>query len=321
MAAPALVQPAPVQRRAGTSRRTRRRLIAIGAAVIVGLCLILIGLAWRASNELMSGPPAHYAWSLASYPALDSVAEPFTVHSRTGATLVGRFFPGRETATVILSHGYGGDQDEMLPVANTLHQAGLTVVTYNERGRGGSGGQGTWGALETTDLRSVVGAVAAHRHVNPNEIGEFGFSIGADISILEAARDTRVKAVVADASWPSLSGYMNSSLSDVILHPTAPFSPLALKLLELRTGADLGQVTPVAVIAKISPRPLLLIQGLADTDVKPRDGVINFDHARAPKQLWLVKGEGHDATVAPGGAGTSTRVARFLAHALLRPAA
>jgi fermentation-respiration switch protein FrsA (DUF1100 family) len=293
-------------------------MLVIGVGVILGLCVILVGLAWRASNELMSGPPAHYSWSLASYPALESVSEPFTVHSRTGVTLVARFFPGRSDATVILSHGYGGDQDEMLPVASTLHAAGLTVVTYDERGRGGSGGQGTWGALETSDLRSVVDAVIAHRHVDPNEIGEFGFSIGADISILEAARDPRVKAVVADASWPSLSGYMKSSLSDVILHPTAPYSPLALKLLELRTGANLGQVRPGAVIAKISPRPILLIQGLADTDVTPRDGVINFDYARAPKQLWLVKGEGHDATVAPGGAGTSARVARFFAHALLR---
>jgi alpha-beta hydrolase superfamily lysophospholipase len=231
-------------------------------------------------------------------------------------TLVGRIFPGRERATVVLSHGYGGDQDEMLPVASTLHAAGLTVVTYDERGRGGSGGSGTWGALETKDLRSVIGAVSRNSHVDPDEIGEFGFSIGADISILEAASDHRVKAVVAVASWPTLAGYMKSRLSDIVLHPTDPYSPLALWLMELRTGADLGQVRPVAAIGRLSPRPILLIQGLADTDVNPHSAVVNYDHARSPRELWLVKGEGHDATVAPGGAGTSPRVAAFFLQAL-----
>jgi fermentation-respiration switch protein FrsA (DUF1100 family) len=86
--------------------------------------------------------------------------------------------------------------------------------------------------------------------------------------------------------------------------------------MELRTGADLGQVRPVAAIGRLSPRPILLIQGLADTDVNPHSAVVNYDHARSPRELWLVKGEGHDATVAPGGAGTSPRVAAFFLQAL-----
>ena len=295
----------------------RRWILAAAVAAILGVCAILVGLAWHASNELMYGPPAHYSWDLADYPALARVAEPLTVHSSTGVTLVGRFFPGRYPATIVVSHGYGGDEDEMLPVANELHTAGFTVVTYNERGRGGSGGAGTWGALETKDLRSVIDTVVHHPGVDPNEIGEFGFSIGADITILEAAHDPRVNAVVADASWPTLAGYMKSNLADVILRPTWAFSPLALKILELRTGADLSQVRPVSVIGEISPRPIFLIQGLADTDVKPSSAIVNYDQARAPKQLWLVKGEGHDNTVFPGGAGTSPRVGAFFSHALL----
>jgi dipeptidyl aminopeptidase/acylaminoacyl peptidase len=198
-----------------------------------------------------------------------------------------------------------------------LHGAGFTVVTYNERGRDGSTGQGTWGALETPDLKSVIDAVIGHPGVDPHEVAEFGFSIGADISILEAASDHRVKAVVADASWPTLKGYMKPRLSDIVLHPTRMYSPLALKLLEMRTGANLDQVRPVAAIARISPRPILLIQGLADTDVVPHSGVVNYDHARAPRELWLVKNEGHEGTVAPGGAGATRRVAAFFAHALM----
>lgn len=315
MTATAIHQPLPAERRARVV--SLRRILLIAVAVILVICAGLFGLAWRASNRLMFAPPAHYPWSLADYPGLASVAEPFIVHSSTGVTLTGRFFPGRSRATIILSHGYGGDQNELLAVANTLHAAGFTVVSYNERGRDGSTGSGTWGALETQDLRSVVDAVVRHPNVDTSEIAEFGFSIGADITILEAAHDPRIKAVVADASWPTLNGYMKSHLIDAILRPTWTYSPLALKLLELRTGAKLSQVRPVSVIADISPRPLLLIQGLADTDVVPHSGVVNFDHARGPKQLWLVKGEGHLGTIAPGGAGASPRVAAFFAHALL----
>lgn len=301
------------------SRRSRGwlKLFVALATVVVAVCIVLAGLAWRSSTHLMDSPPSHYPYDLASYPALARVESPLTVHSTTGATLVGRFFRGRDEATVVLSHGYGGDQDEMLPVANMLHAAGFNVVTYNERGRDGSTGQGTWGALETIDLRSVITAVARHRYVDRDEIAEFGFSIGADITILEAASDHRVRAVVAVSSWPSLSWYMRPKLSDVILHPRDLYSPLALWFLELRTGANLGQVKPVAAIAKISPRPVLLMQGLADTDVHPRAATINFDAARNPKQLWLAKGEGHEQMVSPGGAATAPRVGAWLARWLL----
>ena len=148
----------------------------------------------------------------------------------------------------------------------------------------------------------MIDTVVHHPGVDPNEIGEFGFSIGADITILEAAHDPRVKAVVADASWPTLAGYMKSNLADVILRPTWAFSPLALKILELRTGADLSQVRPVSVIGEISPQTDLPHPGPRRDGRETSSAIVNYDHARAPKQLWLVKGEGHDNTVFPGGA-------------------
>ena len=260
----------------------------------------------------------HYAWDLADYPALAAVAQPLRVHSTTGVTLVGRFFPGRFDATIVLSHGYGGDEDEMLPVANTLHSAGFSVVTYNERGRDGSGGSTTMGPLEARDLRSVIDTVVRHPHVDPNEIGAFGFSLGADMTVLEAAGDPRVKAVAVDGSAPYLTAYARASLSDVVLHPTMEYTPLSIWLLELRTGADLAQNRAAAVVARISPRPILFIQSLADTEVKPWETIDTYNHARAPRQLWLVRGEQHEDTVAPRGAASSPRVAAFFTHALLR---
>jgi pimeloyl-ACP methyl ester carboxylesterase len=288
-----------------------------GLAVVVVLA-VLFGLAWRASSEIMYPGPAHYRWDLADYPGLAAVAEPLTVHSSTGVTLTGRFFPGRDGATIVLSHGYGANEDEMLPVANALHAAGFTVVTYNERGRDGSGGSVTMGPLETRDLRSVIDALVHHPHVNPDEIGTFGFSLGSDITILEAAADRRVRAVAVDGSAPYLLAYARARFSTLILHPRALWTPLSVWLLEWRTGVELAQNHAAAVVARISPRPILFIQSLADTAIKPWETIDTFHHARPPRELWLVKGEQHEATVAPGGAATSPRLAAFFAAALLR---
>lgn len=308
-----LHQRLPADRR---PRRLRRALM-ISAGILIGCLLILLALAWRASNSDMYFPKAHYPWSLADYPALARSSEPLTVHSQTGVRLTGRFFPGRSTSTVVLSGGYGGNQNEMLPVADSLHAAGFTVVTYDERGTGGSGGTGTWGALEERDLRSVIDTVAHHRGVATHDIGLFGFSIGGDISIIEAASDHRIRAVVAVGSWPSVQSYMKSSLIDVITRPTWMYTPLALELLQLRTGADLSTVRPGAFIAKISPRPIMLLDGLDDTDVTPRGTIANFRLARSPKTMWLVPGETHEGIVFPHGAATTGRVRAFFAKALL----
>jgi pimeloyl-ACP methyl ester carboxylesterase len=236
-------------------------------------------------------------------------------------TLIGRFFPGRSEATIVLSHGFGGDQDELLPVASSLHTAGFSVVTYDERGRGGSGGATTMGPFEARDLRSVIDAIAHHPHVDPHAIGAFGYSLGSDITILEAASDPRVRAVVVDGSAPYLTAYRQERVSDLLLHPTTVWTPLSSWLLELRTGVSLSDNRPASVVAKISPRPILFIQSLGDTAVKPWETIDTYRHARPPRTLWLVRGEEHEATVAPGGAATLPRVARFFARALLGPAA
>ena len=298
--------------------RTRRGIAATVLATLLCLSGAEAAAAWRGSNWAMYLPQVTYAWDLQSYPALARVATPIVVHSSTGATLTGRFFRGRLGATIILSHGCAGNQDEMLPVANMLHAAGFNVVTYNERGRGTSTGQITLGALETKDLRSVVDVVSRHAYVDPNRIGALGFSMGAGFTILEAAADPRVKAVVDVAGWAVAEHWLDPKLSDLWKRPTTMYSPLSLLLVQLRTGINISSLRPQDVIAKLSPRPVFIIQGLDDKNVSPNESRANYAHARGPKTLWLVKGANHYGMVGPTGAvTTSPRVAEFFAHALL----
>ncbi|HUZ00241.1 MAG TPA: alpha/beta fold hydrolase [Thermomicrobiaceae bacterium] len=278
-------------------------------AVIVG---VLTGLAWRASENATHPPAAAYAWHLRDYPALRP--QEVTFRSATGVTLAGRFFSGATRQTIVLLHGYGGTQDEMLPVADALNRAGFSVFTYDQRGCGRSGGVITFGALEQRDLSSAVDYLTARGEVE--SFGALGFSMGGATTVMTAARDPRIQAVVADSAWSNVYHWLRPSLRGALLHPSAPFSPASLKLVEVRSGIDLGTLRPVDLIGRISPRPLLLIHGTADTIVPPADSRQNFAAAGEPKALWWVSNAAHGQTLRPGHAAYMDRVVAFFLQAL-----
>jgi uncharacterized protein len=252
-----------------------------------------------------------YAWSLADFHSLRP--QSVRIHSATGTTLAARFFAGRSRATVVLSHGYGGTQDEMLPVADVLHRAGFSVLTYDLRGCGQSGGGVTFGALEQRDLISVVNYLSKRPDVDAMRIGALGFSMGASTTILAAARDRRIQAVVDDSGWSHVSDWLRAG---ILRRPTNPFSALSLRLVELREGIDLGGLRPENVVGRLAPRPILIIHGTRDSVVPAADSRENFAAARSPKELWLVDRATHGATIEPGGATTSARVVRFFRNSL-----
>jgi dipeptidyl aminopeptidase/acylaminoacyl peptidase len=273
----------------------------IAIAVIVVLVLVaaagLTALAWRASSRAIHPGPPHYAWGLADYPDL----KPAEVQVES---LAGRFFPGRERATIVLTHGYGGNQDEMLPVADALHRAGFTVFTYNLRP------EVTFGAKEQDDLISVVDYLSGRSDVDAERIGALGFSMGGATTIMAAARDPRIKAVVADSAWRTAKSWLRPSWN-----PRDHFSRLSLKLAEWRTGADLDKLRPVESMRKLAGRPVLLIHGSDDDIVLPGDSDALV--AAAPgAELWRIPGAKHGDTLAPGGPTTGERLTGFFERAL-----
>jgi len=289
--------------------------IAVAVVLVIVLCAAagLAALAWRASAGAVHPGPASYAWSAADFPELQ--AEEVTVDSATGARLAGRLYTGRKRATIVLSHGYGGTQDEMLPVAAALHGKGYTVFTYDMRGCGRSSGEITFGAREQDDLISVVDHLASRPDVDAERIGALGFSMGGATTLLAAARDPRIKAVVADSAWQTAKSWLRPSLSAVFLHPRDRFSALSLALAEHRTGIDLDDLRPVDAMRSLTRRPVLLIHGTEDDVVLPADAAA-LEGAGGSVELWRVEGAAHGSTVAPGGATTSDRVADFFDRAL-----
>ena len=119
-----------------------------------------------------------------------------------GMTLPGWFIPaGRDTAPgVVLVHGWESARDRTLPHAQVLHAAGFHVLTFDVRGHGANGPEelplsvGEYAA----DARAAVTAILGRPEVTSAAL--LGHSMGAAGSLVAAAGDPRVAAVIAVAA-------------------------------------------------------------------------------------------------------------------------
>ena len=289
-------------------------LALIVALVLLPLAAVLL-IAWSAARQALRPGPPHYDWSLADFPELP--CEPVRLPGAGGVELAGRFFPGASPATIVLSHGYGDTQDQMLPWAKFLHRAGFSVFSYDMRHRGQSGGRYvTLGALEQHDLAAVIDYLATRPDVDPARIGALGVSLGGSTTILAAARDARIRAVVDDCGFGDAPSVIAASFERFVHLPRFPFAPLTVRLAEWRAGVSVHTVRPVDVVGRLSPRPLLIIHGTADIHVPPEHGEALFAAAGEPKELWRVPEVAHAEARQDSTAAYERRVVDFFARAL-----
>ena len=260
--------------------------------VLLPVVAVLVGVGWYASGRAIHPKQNAYDWTLSDYPALVPTSVRFK--TRDGVTLAGRFFPGKSRSTIILSHGYGDSQDQMLLWADFLHAAGFSVFTYDMRSRGESGGDAvTLGAREQFDLISVVDYLVTRPDVEPKKIGALGVSLGGSVTILAAAQDARIAALVDDSGFSDAANVVSTSFRTFLHIPAFPFAPVTIRFAQWRMGANMNEVRPVAHIGAISPRPLLIIHGLDDTAVPPDNSTRNYAAAGEPKEIWWVPGAKH----------------------------
>lgn len=289
-------------------------LITSAAAGLILAVLALGIIGWVGSERALHPAYPRYGWSLANYPDL----HPQEIRVRTADSIVlnGRFFPGDRRSLVVLASGYGDTQEQMLPFAEFLHQAGFAILTYNSRARTPSGGQYvTLGVLEQNDMLSVLNYVAERADVDSAHIGVLGISMGGSIAVLSAAKDKRISAVVDDSGFSDAPRVIAAGFEHFIHLPAFPFAPLTIAIADYRAGIDVNRVRPMNVIGGLSPRPLLIIHETNDSVVPADNSLRNFAAARQPKELWLVPGTGHAHAHTAAKSEYEKRVTRFFKSA------
>lgn len=230
-----------------------------------------------------------------------------------GVLLQAWYVPPRNGVVVVLVHGGGANRMQFLPEAAAMVRLGMGVLLYDARASGGSGGAlQTWGDLERADLRSVIDALSHRPGVVPGRIGVFGFSIGATTAALEAAQDPRVGAVALQAVWPSLEAELRSKAG----WPTAIGFPWLLHDFQ-RAGIRVEQIRPLDAVARLAPRPLLVIAGEADEDTPAEVSRTVFEAAGMPRAFWSWPGVAHQADRGPQASVHARQLADFFLTHLL----
>ena len=189
----------------------------------------------------------------------------------------------------ISDRGYHG-------LAERVCREGLAALIFNFRGTGASGGNFDilgW----TRDLGAALDYLWALAEVDRARLLLLGFSGGAAVSVCVAAQDKRVAAVVACASPAEFVSFLSEPgqpqstvehFREIGIIRDKDFPPSMEGWLD-----DFKSVSPVSYVARISPRPLLLVHG-------DRDETVDVSHARRlyaqagePRRLVIIEGAGH----------------------------
>jgi ABC-2 type transport system ATP-binding protein len=119
---------------------------------------------------------------------------------------------GSPAPAVVLAHGFGGSKQSVAADARDLAGRGFVVLTYSARGFGRSTGQIGLDdpRYEVADLSTLIDRLAQRNDVlqdGPGDprVGVAGASYGGALSLLGAAYDTRVDAIVPQITWNSLT--------------------------------------------------------------------------------------------------------------------
>ena len=218
---------------------------------------------------------------------------------------------------VVLVHGFKTSRAEMLPWARFLHDAGYNALLLDLRGAGRSAA-GTIG-LGATEPRDIVEAVQTAGEVfRTDHVAVLGISLGAGAVILAAADDPRISAVVADSAWTD-QDFQLARLGFVDIGPfRLPLPPFGVPAVNAMVGADVTKARPLDAIARISPRPILLIHSADDDNATtPVEGARRlFAAAGEPKELWVAPRGGHVGAINAFPDEYRARVLAFLGGAL-----
>ncbi len=194
-----------------------------------------------------------------------------------GIHLAAWYTPPQNGVVILLAHGYGEKRPEW--VYELLAKKKFGVLAWDARAHGQSGGEiSTIGYLEVLDVKAALKYALEQPGVK--HVGAWGGSMGAATLIRAAAEFPQIEAVFADSSFTSLDDEVN------YLVPYPLINPLAKFIAQTETGIRLDAVDPLADIAKISPRPVYIVQGKADAVAPPDAGKKLFNAAREPRFLW-----------------------------------
>jgi len=239
-----------------------------GAIVLVVSLGVLAALGLAAAQVYRVTHPARQSEMTVNLGAALAKAEDVTFRSTDGIRLKGWLFRGTpKMPPVVVCHDLGESRNDVMNLAIAINTAGFTVLAFDFRGHGASGGDGsTLGIQEARDVLGAIDFVAKlpKEDVDTRRVGIFGAGMGAHAAVLAAAERSELRVLVLDGLWPD-AGFT------LVRHEFADwrwgekyFGAVPIALFPLVAGASIDDGRAKDVLPSLAGRDLLLVAPAGD---------------------------------------------------------
>ena len=206
----------------------------------------------------------------------------------------------RPEVAIVVGHGFTNHVGKSF-VNRVLQRLAVhhNVIALDFRGHGRSGGRCTAGPDEVHDFTA---AVRLAREVGPGPVGTLGFSMGGSVALLHAATATgadRPDAVVSVSAASRWWARQTKAMRTLFWMAERPHGRALLRTVGVRLARPLQRglpASPVEVVARIGPTPLLLVHGDEDHYLPAEHAMVLQRAAGATAELWLRPGMRHAET-------------------------
>ncbi|HEY6959543.1 MAG TPA: alpha/beta fold hydrolase [Candidatus Limnocylindria bacterium] len=298
----------------------RRWLAAIAVLLVVAAIVAYVGVGYtvadrfsRTERHPVDGPP--------DVPAATSY-EDVTLTTSDDARLSGWFFPAKSDRAVILIHGRNANRLEWEGrnerIASFLIAAGYSVLMFDLRGHGNSGGDPkigdrfTLGFLERRDVDAGVTFLRGRGYADQH-VALLGISMGAASALGELTLDPNVGPVIIDSSFTDVAVELEEKLPSEAGVP-GWFAPGVVIAFRLFFGIDPEAVRPIDIVRAHPERPFLFIHCDADELINVHHGRdLRTASANPASDLWIASGCLHPRASDDHPDEYRTRVLAFLA--------
>ncbi|HET7021700.1 MAG TPA: alpha/beta fold hydrolase [Xanthobacteraceae bacterium] len=239
--------------------------------------------------------------------------------------------PSERRGAFLVLHGFGSNKtsSNTMQPTKVLGELGYVVLRFDMRGCGES--EGEFGRVicleQVEDTRSALSFLAQHPSVDPARIGVIGSSFGGAVAIYTGGVDPRVAAVISNGGWgdgerkfrgqhtsPEAWARFTTMLKEgrehrartgkslmVPRYDIVPIPPhlrgnLASNSVEsfpAETAQSMFDFRADDVVARIAPRPLLLLHAANDSVTPTEQSIELFKRAGQPAELHLISDADH----------------------------
>ena len=204
--------------------------------------------------------------------------------------------PPQSAGWVFLFHGFSESKQQVLPAVRRFHDLGYSTLAIDFRGSGGStgGNRTTIGYFEAEDVAATVRWGRAALGANAPIL--YGFSMGTAAILRAVGRlNVEAKVLILESAFDRMLGTIENRFR--MMHvPPFPMARLLVFWGGVQNGFPGSSHNPADYAATVTC-PTLLLHGERDQRVTIAQASAIYDRLAGPKQLRIVPGVGHEATL------------------------